>query len=206
MPAHAAVLLAAGGSRRLGQAKQLLTRDGETLVHRAARLLHDTRPCRLVVVAGAQGDAVESAVDDLNAMVVRNDDWQAGLSASLGVAGAALAGFDGQVLVTTCDQPALEAVHLHALLMGAADSPSGCAALLHNGLAGVPAVVPVAWLHSQPSRKDDRGDVGLGARLRAIPQQELHLLDAAEAAFDIDSPDDVVFAVARGWLDPPTAR
>ena len=35
---HVAVVLAAGGSTRLGRPKQLLTRDGETLVHRAARL------------------------------------------------------------------------------------------------------------------------------------------------------------------------
>ena len=205
-PAHAAVLLAAGGSRRLGQAKQLLTRDGETLVHRAARLLQDTRPSRLVVVTGAHGDAVESAIEDIDATVVCNYNWQSGLSASLGVAGAALADFDGQVLVTTCDQPALEAAHLHALLSGAAHSRSGCAALLHDEVAGVPAVVPVAWLHSQVSREDDRGDLGLGARLRAIPRDALHLLEAPEATFDIDTPDDVALAVARGWLDPPPAR
>ena len=35
---HVAVVLAAGGSTRLGRPKQLLTRDGEALVHRAARL------------------------------------------------------------------------------------------------------------------------------------------------------------------------
>ena len=51
--AHDAVVLAAGGSRRLGQPKQLLTRDGETLVHRGVRLAMETAPRRLlVIVAG----------------------------------------------------------------------------------------------------------------------------------------------------------
>ena len=35
---HAALILAAGGSRRLGQVKQALTRDGEPLLRRAVRL------------------------------------------------------------------------------------------------------------------------------------------------------------------------
>lgn len=209
MQAHAAVLLAAGGSRRLGQAKQLLMRDGETLVHRTARLLRATTPRRLIVVVGAQDDAVSAALQDVDAIVVRNRDWRAGLSTSLRAAGRALAEFDGSVLVATCDQPALEATHLHALLAGAGDSRSGCAALLHDGRAGVPAVVPAAWLQPKPGQAADhgaRGDQGLAARLRALPHDAVHLLDAAEAAFDIDTPADVAIAIARGWIDPPAAR
>ena len=54
--AHVAVLLAAGGSTRLGQPKQLLTRDGEPLVRRMARLLSHTSPRRLYVIVGAHYD------------------------------------------------------------------------------------------------------------------------------------------------------
>lgn len=196
---HAAVLLAAGGSRRLGQPKQLLTRQGETLVRRAARLLRETAPCRLILVVGADHEAIEAAVAGVDAIVVRNRDWQAGLSTSLRAAGKALAGFDGQVLVATCDQPALDALHLQALLQGAASAPSRCAALLHDGEPGVPAIVPAGWLTQQAGGME--GDRGLGQRLRALPQASLYLLDAPDAAFDVDTDADRMIAVERGWLD-----
>lgn len=199
---HAALLLAAGGSRRLGRPKQLLTRDGETLVHRAARLLRETAPRRLVVVVGARREAIEAAIAGLDAEPVANDDWQAGLSGSLRSAARAMAGFDGAVLVAACDQPAMEARHLQALLAGARDAASRCAATPHDGLPGIPAVVPAAWL----PQAAQAGDRGLAARLRALPRDALFLLDAPALAFDIDTPIDVDAAVARGWLDPPAAR
>jgi len=199
---HAALLLAAGGSRRLGQPKQLLKRDGETLVRRTARLLHETAPRRLVVVVGARREAIEAAIAGLDAEPVANDDWQAGLSGSLRTAARAMAGFDGAVLVAACDQPAMEAVHLHALLAGAQDAASRCAATLHDGLPGIPAVVPAEWLPQAAGA----GDRGLATRLRALRRDALFLLDAPELAFDIDTEADVELAVGRGWLDPPAAR
>ncbi|TWT19048.1 nucleotidyltransferase family protein [Luteimonas marina] len=199
---HAALLLAAGGSRRLGRPKQLLTRDGETLVHRAARLLRETAPQRLLIVVGARRDAIEAAVAGLDAEAVANDDWQAGLSGSLRSAARAMAGFDGMILVAACDQPAMDRQHLLALLAGARDAASHCAATLHDGLPGIPAAVPAAWL----TQAAQAGDRGLAARLRALPRETLFLLDAPALAFDIDTPADVDAAIARGWLDPPAAR
>jgi molybdenum cofactor cytidylyltransferase len=54
---HAALLLAAGESRRLGTPKQLLPFHGEPLVLRAARALR-TRPSALYVVVGARANEV----------------------------------------------------------------------------------------------------------------------------------------------------
>ncbi len=66
-PRHAVVLLAAGGSRRLGAPKQLVDVDGESLVRRAARAALATDPSQALVVVGAHADAVWSAVADLRA-------------------------------------------------------------------------------------------------------------------------------------------
>jgi len=78
--AHVAIVLAAGGSRRLGRPKQLLTRDGETLVHRAVRLASATQPQRLLLVIGAHAVEMREAVADLAVeILVNNDrkDWPA---------------------------------------------------------------------------------------------------------------------------------
>lgn len=196
--AHVAVVLAAGGSRRLGRPKQLLTRDGETLVHRAARLALGTSPQHLLVVIGAHPDAVVAALRGCACETAFNPDWEHGLATSVRTAAAALVGHDGPVLIAGCDQPALAAAHLHALLAGAANAASGCAATLHGDAPGIPAVVPSAMLSQAHALAGDRG---LGARLRALPRDAIFALDAPELGFDLDTEDDVRAAIARGWLD-----
>lgn len=194
---HAAVVLAAGGSRRLGRPKQLLCRDGETLVHRALRLAAATRPRRLLLVTGADAARVAAAAADSGAQCIVNPDWSQGLASSLKCAAAALSGFDGSVLVLGCDQPALELAHLHALLLGAGASASGCAATTHGEAAGIPAVVTMALMQSCAQLQGDRG---LGAQLTAMAAT-VWRLDAPELRLDIDREEDVEEAAALGVLD-----
>jgi len=194
---HVAVVLAAGGSSRLGRPKQLLTRDGETLVHRAVRLASETSPSRLLVVVGESADAVVPELDGADCEVVFNAQWREGLASSLQAATRLLLAFDGPLLVLGCDQPALELRHLEALLDGAKAVPSGISASGYGHVQGVPAVVPCTWIrHREP-----RGDRGLGHLLRALPVGALAMIDAPALGFDIDTPQDATDAVARGWLD-----
>ncbi len=196
MSGHAAVVLAAGGSRRLGRPKQLLVRGGETLAHRAVRLAAGTSPRRLLVVSGAFRDDVEKALTGLDCESVFNENWESGLAGSLRSAAAALADHAGPVLIVGCDQPALEGAHLSQLLAGAASV--GCAATSQGGVPGIPAVVPAAMLREADALSGDRG---LGARLRGLPQESVWLLSAPELEFDIDDQDDVRIAVDRGLID-----
>jgi molybdenum cofactor cytidylyltransferase len=196
--AHAAVVLAAGGSRRLGRAKQLLTRDGETLVRRVARLCEETSPLRLLVVLGAYRNDVVRALAGIDCEFVVNDEWEQGLAGSLKVAAAALAGHTGPRLIVACDQPALEGAHLRRLLDGAAAADLGCAATLHGGAPGIPAVLAPSWL----GHADElRGDRGLGQQLRESPAGSVWTMAAPELEFDIDNEDDLRAAIERGLID-----
>lgn len=192
------VVLAAGGSVRLGRPKQLLTRDGETLVHRAARLALETAPRRLFVVVGAGHDAIGQAIRDIPCELIHNPAWEEGLGSSLRAAASRLQGEGSPVLVLACDQPALERQHLSALLDGARTAASRCAATWHGDVPGVPAVVPGAWFEDASSLSGDRG---FGRRLREQPDGSVFDLRATELEFDIDTQDDVERAVRLGWLD-----
>lgn len=194
---HVAIVLAAGGSSRLGAPKQLLKRDGETLVHRAVRLAGATHPHRLLLVIGAYAEEVHAAVDDLQVEVLVNNDWQEGLGSSLRVAVGALEE-SASALILGCDQPALELGHLQRLLAGAAASASGCAATRHSGSRGVPAVASAAVLREA---RGLRGDRGLREALLQLPIGSFHLLEAAELEFDLDTPAEVERAIADGVLD-----
>ena len=197
---HVAVVLAAGGSTRLGRPKQLLTRDGETLVHRAARLALATGAARVRVIVGAQADDVVAAVRDLPVECLVNPRWNEGLAGSVRVAVDALAAHDHATLLLTCDQPALQVTHLQALLEAARHAPSGCAATRFGDRVGVPAVVAPTMLRAA---RDLQGDRGLRDVLNAAGAGVI-ACDAPALGVDIDTPEDVAEAVSRGWLDALT--
>jgi hypothetical protein len=37
-----------------------------------------------------------------------------------------------------------------------------------------------------------------------LPRESIHVLDARELQFDLDTPADMQTAIERGWLDQPT--
>jgi molybdenum cofactor cytidylyltransferase len=196
--AHIALVLAAGGSSRLGRPKQLLTRNGETLVHRAARLALETAATRVLVVVGAAREAIEVSLRDLRCEPIVNAHWQQGLASSLHAAAPRVTESRSGVLILTCDQPALEMEHLRELLDGASVVPSRCAATRHGDVLGVPAVVPSDWFGQM---EDLQGNRGFGARLRALDAGSLFVLNSPVLGLDIDTEDDADKAVAMGWLD-----
>ncbi len=196
--AHAAVVLAAGGSRRLGRPKQLLTRAGETLVRRTVRLVAETSPRRLWVVTGAYRDEVQDALAGADCELLFNENWASGLASSLQTAAAVLTAHAGPVLIAGCDQPALESVHLSRLLSGA--EAAGCAATSHGGMPGIPAVVPADMMREANALSGDRG---FGDRLRRLPPEALMTMRVDELELDIDDRENLRIAVQRGLIDDP---
>jgi molybdenum cofactor cytidylyltransferase len=194
--AHVAVVLAAGGSARLGTPKQLLRRDGETLLHRTVRIAAATQPRRLIVVMGANHEVFASELADLPHIRVVNENWKMGLASSLRIA-APYVPIDHAAVIVACDQPALSEHHLRALLAGAHVASSGSAATVIGDVLGIPAVVPGAWF----KEFDAHGDHGFRDRLRRLPTDAVFRLDAPELARDVDTPDDLRDAIAVGLLD-----
>jgi len=58
----AAIVLAAGASRRLGQPKQLLMHGGETLLMRAVRLANQAGATPVLTILGANIEAIRDSV------------------------------------------------------------------------------------------------------------------------------------------------
>jgi len=83
-PKIAALVLAAGQSRRMGAANKLLADiDGMPMVQRIVDAAVASKADRVVVVTGHQADQVRAALDGHNVEFVDNPDFADGLSTSL---------------------------------------------------------------------------------------------------------------------------
>jgi len=193
--AHDAVILAAGGSRRLGRPKQLLTVDGEPLVARVARLALGTQPSRTLVIVGAYEDDVAAALAPCDVEIVANTAWTTGMASSLQLAARALHGRGRPVLLTVVDQPALMASHFAALLAAHDDGRDTVSA--YGDALGVPAVLRASTLARATALDGDTGFRRLWAK---VPPRAVR---ADELGEDLDDEADVTRAMAAGLLDDP---
>jgi molybdenum cofactor cytidylyltransferase len=117
------LVLAAGGSKRLGQPKQLLPYGSATLLD---HVLDTARSCRfdqLVCAIGGEADAIRGGVTFDGIEVVENRQFGEGCSSSIAAGlGAADARCDVLVLMLG-DQPGVTAENVAALLAGRGDAP-----------------------------------------------------------------------------------
>lgn len=183
-PPAAALVLAAGNSSRLGQPKQLLVYQGETLLHRAVRTALAAGYAPVVVVTGALDAELRLAVADLSCQAVHNPDWAAGMGASIRAGLAALGPAATAVLVLSSDQPLVEAAQLAALAQRQQATGAPAVAAAYAGAFGIPALFAANALADLRSIRPEQGAKPLLARYGPA----LALVPLPDAAFDVDTP------------------
>ena len=197
---HAVVVLAAGGSQRLGRPKQTLRINGKSLLAHVLQLAAATTPERIFVVLGANAEQLTPLLDGVvldKLTRVVNDEWHEGMSSSLRLAANELATWKGRTLVLACDQLRLTITHLQSLLDAANANPNHDIASAYADTIGIPALVRASTLASTATLQ---GDSGL-RRLWKSQDAEVIAIDAPELAFDIDTPADLAEAIDAGWID-----
>jgi CTP:molybdopterin cytidylyltransferase MocA len=188
----AAILLAAGASRRLGQLKQLLVYHNETLVERAIRLANESGAAPVFTVLGAHFEVISPSVPTTSAIKVLNSQWEQGIASSIRAGLRALdsiAPTATGALVLTCDQPRLTANHLRALLDAfAAQLEPAIVASTYAGSLGVPAVFPSSVFTQLQALRGDKG----ARALLLKPPCPLTSIEFEGGEVDIDLPGDLV--------------
>ena len=122
------LVLAAGGSRRLGQPKQLLAYGAATLLD---HVLDTARACafdQLICVLGGGVEAIRGAVDLHDVDMVENHHFGTGCSSSIAVALSAVDPRTNVLVLLLADQPGVTPTTVRALLSGRGDAPlAACA-------------------------------------------------------------------------------
>ena len=179
----AAVVLAAGASRRLGQPKQLVQLAGEALLRRAARQALEAGCSPVIAVLPGQPGAYLPALEGLAVQVCPNAHSAEGMGASIRAGVAALPAAATAVLLLTVDQVAVDTDLLRGLIQAHRDR-GGAVASAYAGRLGVPALFPREAFPKLLASEGDRGARDLLAGAAAVP--------FPRGGEDLDTPEDLL--------------
>jgi CTP:molybdopterin cytidylyltransferase MocA len=177
------VVLAAGGSVRMGWNKLAAPFDGVPLARRVVAALVELRP---LVVAGPE---VAAVLADLDGIILLVTEPTAGPSVSLGLANRALPPAD-TLAVTACDLPFLDAAAVRAFVGRVPDD----ADLAYPTVAGTPGH-PVVWSAAARARIAGLAPGQAPMSLRGDPALRVVALAETDDAYivDVDTP--------QAWAD-----
>ncbi|BCM93386.1 purine catabolism protein PucB [Abditibacteriota bacterium] len=196
LPRVAAVVLAAGSSSRLGQPKQLIEFEGQTLIRRTVGTVIASMVDLVVVTTSVNGIGFEEELEGMKwtRAVVENPQLGQSESVKAGLhAVEARGGFDA-ILLTPCDLPLLSISHLNELIATYQSGKWDIVASRYGGTLGAPLIVGrELW----PELHELRGDVGVRKILPAHLQTTAAVM-WEEGKFDIDTPKDIKMLTSRG--------
>lgn len=112
----AGVVLAAGGSKRLGQPKQLLDWQGEAFISKVVKTGLESGLVPLVVVTGADWELVEAPIHGLPITITHNPEWEAGQAGSMQAGLDALPDTCEAVMFLLSDQPQVSPLLIRQLI------------------------------------------------------------------------------------------
>jgi len=181
----ACLVLAAGGSRRLGRPKQLLAYRGRPLLD---AVLDTARACgadQLVVALGGAADEVRAQVDLTGFVVADNPAFSTGCSSSIAAAVPALRADTDVLVLLLGDQPGVTADAVRALLAGRGDAP--LAVCRYDDGIGHPFAFGRQVL---PDLRQLHGDKAVWKLLEQRAGDVAEVRVAGPVPLDVDTPED----------------
>lgn len=183
----AGVILAAGASRRYGAVKQLVELDGTSLLGHAIDSVGSVAEVdEVVVVLGANAQAIMKVTPLGRARVVVCRDWERGISASLAAGLDAVAGAECAV-VCLADQPLVGMAAIRRLL-AARDGAAAALAASYDGGPDHPVLLERSQFPRALELEGEEGPIALleGAGARLVD------CDGAGCPLDLDTPADLL--------------
>lgn len=184
----AAIVLAAGESRRMGRQKLLLPYAGTTVIEHIADQVLASDVAQTIVVTGHDVKAVEAAMLDKPVTLVENRQYKDGMltsiRAGLQVVSPGTAGF----MVVLGDQPSIDARVINQLIAEFHAVEKGIIVPLYDDDTGHPIIISMSYRDDVMTKFDDTGLRGL---IYGYPEYVHRLpVQAPGVLRDMDTPED----------------
>jgi molybdenum cofactor cytidylyltransferase len=185
-----AIILAAGGSVRMGSPKQLLKFEGTTLLRRVARSAIDADCDPVIVVTGSASKNVGEEFDGLDVHEIFNAQWPTGMASSIKVGIDEITRTDPDVdavVMLVCDQPHVTAELLRLLITAyRSTTKKTIVASKYGEDFGVPALFDKKHFAELAELEGDRGAKAIIKK----HARDAEFVDFPEGIIDVDTPAD----------------
>ncbi len=179
------IILAAGESSRLGQPKQNLQFNGQTLLQHAVDSAQQSKCKPVIVVLGANADKIKSIAET---STLYNKDWKEVMASSIRTAINDIKKDSSvdKVIIMLCDQPFVSAELLNSLIDKQIETEKPIVACTYNGTIGVPALFDRSLFAELLLLQGHEG----AKKILKVHTSEVATTPFEQGSIDIDTPDD----------------
>ena len=186
-PFVSAMVLAAGGSTRMGRPKLALPVRGTPMIRLAAQAARASRCREVIVVLGTHAEIYRPLLDGLDVQIVINPDPAEGLGSSIRRGVEAVATDAQGVVILLADQPFVTADVIDRLIDVAAAEGRRIVASSYHSTVGVPAFFHRALFLELLTLE---GDQGARSVIERYPKEGVAVPLPEAVATDIDTAED----------------
>ena len=182
-PKLSVLIPAAGASERLGQAKQLVKHKGTTLIQNAVNIASSLDPGEIIVVTGANAEAVKNAVPHPPVNWLHNPDWSNGMGGSIALGATAISPESTGLMILLCDQWKIQVSDLQFLAEKWQSDPDRIVCAKAEDINMPPVIFPASCFHQL---RELEGSQGARSLLVNYPEL-LTAVPVKNAAIDLDT-------------------
>ena len=182
-PVFSILIPAAGASERLGQAKQLVSYRGKSLLQNAVDAAHSITPREIIVVTGANAKAVTDTLQEPDVHWIHNPHWSTGMGGSIALGTANINPESTGLMILLCDQWRVQTQDLEMLADRWRGNPKRIVVSEAEGHYMPPVIFPAVCFHRLRGLEGDEG----ARRLFQDYPELLTPVPVQNAVFDLDT-------------------
>lgn len=183
------LILAAGSSSRLGQPKQLIEFEGQTLIERITHTALSVSE-EVLVVLGANIELIKPRLsvfsDRIN--IMENHLWKEGMGTSISLGVENLASKSDGILILLTDQPLISQVLLQSMMQVFAEKKFPIIACHYGNQMGVPILFDKSFFSELKNLKAEQG----AKQFLKNYTEKTAYIEFKDGLFDIDTPEDLL--------------
>lgn len=190
-----AIVLAAGESRRMGSPKMLLPYNDVTVIEQVIRNLMDADIDRVVVVLGANREAIMTVTRQYDVFHCYNEEYRKGMLSSVKCGFYSLPQGCIGALIMPGDQPMTGPGEINRVIRTFLESDRGLVMAAHNGKRGHPLIVDMKYADEVLSLPEGEG---LRLLAQSHPDDVLESdTDDSSVLRDIDTQEDYMNEISK---------